>query len=177
MKKLLFAGIMALGMFTASAQNKLGYINTDELVSTMPEAAKADAELKEFKTGLGQQYQDLSMELNAKDSAFIKDSVKLSSSMKEIKRGELIKLYQRVQGFQQESQEEYQTRANEKIAPIREKALIAIRAVAKENGYTYIFNEDNLLVMPQGDNILPLVKAKLGIKDTPRPVSSGVRKP
>lgn len=177
MKKLLFAGIMSLGMFTASAQNKMGYINTDELVSTMPEAAKADAELKEFKTGLGQQYQDLSMELNAKDSAFIKDSVKLSSSMKEIKRGELIKLYQRVQGFQQESQEEYQTRANEKIAPIREKALIAIRAVAKENGYTYIFNEDNLLVMPQGDNILPLVKAKLGIKDTPRPVSSGVRKP
>lgn len=177
MKKLLFAGIMALGMFTSSAQTKLGYINTDELVSTMPEAAKADAELKEFKTGLGQQYQDLSMELNAKDSAFVKDSVKLSSSMKEIKRGELIKLYQRVQGFQQESQEEYQAKANDKIAPIREKALIAIRAVAKENGYTYIFNEDNLLVMPQGDNILPLVKAKLGIKDTPRPVSPGVRKP
>lgn len=177
MKKLLFAGIMALGMFTSSAQTKLGYINTDELVSTMPEAAKADAELKEFKTGLGQQYQDLSMELNAKDSAFVKDSVKLSSSMKEIKRGELIKLYQRVQGFPQESQEEYQAKANDKIAPIREKALIAIRAVAKENGYTYIFNEDNLLVMPQGDNILPLVKAKLGIKDTPRPVSPGVRKP
>ena len=177
MKKLLFAGIMALGMFTSSAQNKLGYINTDELVSTMPEAAKADAELKEFQAGLGQQYQDLSMELNAKDSAFVKDSVKLSSSMKEIKRGELIKLYQRVQGFQQESQQEYQAKANDKIAPIREKALIAIRAVAKENGYTYIFNEDNLLVMPQGDNILPLVKAKLGIKDTPRPVSPGVRKP
>ena len=177
MKKLLFAGIMALGMFTSSAQNKLGYINTDELVGTMPEAAKADAELKEFQAGLGQQYQDLSMELSAKESAFVKDSVKLSSSMKEIKRGELIKLYQRVQGFQQESQQEYQAKANDKIAPIREKALIAIRAVAKENGYTYIFNEDNLLVMPQGDNILPLVKAKLGIKDTPRPVSSGVRKP
>ena len=177
MKKLLFAGIMALGMFNASAQNKMGYINTDELVSTMPEAAKADAELKEFQAGLGQQYQDLSMELNAKDSAFVKDSVKLSSSMKEIKRGELVKLYQRVQGFQQESQQEYQAKANEKIAPIREKALIAIRTVAKENGYTYVFNEDNLLVMPQGDNILPLVKAKLGIKDTPRPVSSGVRKP
>ena len=177
MKKLLFAGIMALGMFTASAQNKMGYINTDELVSTMPEAAKADAELKEFQAGLGQQYQDLSTELNAKDSAFIKDSVKLSSSMKEIKRGELIKLYQRVQGFQQESQQEYQAKANEKIAPIREKALQAIKAVAKENGYAYIFNEDNLLVMPQGDNILPLVKAKLGIKDSARPMSSGMKKP
>ncbi len=177
MKTLLITGIMALGMFTASAQGKMGYINTDELVSTMPEAAKADAELKEFQAGLGQQYQELSLELNAKDSAFVKDSVKLSSSMKEIKRGELIKLYQRVQGFQQESQESYQAKANEKIAPIREKALNAIRVVAKENGYTYIFNEDNLLVMPQGDNILPLVKAKLGIKDVPRAAApGGIRK-
>lgn len=177
MKKLLFVGAMALSMFTATAQNKIGYINTDELISTMPEAAKAQAELQEYQAGLGQQYQDLSAELNAKDSAFVKDSVKLSASMKEIKRKELIELYQRVQGYQQTSQEDYQAKANEKIAPIREKALNAITAVAKENGYTYIFNEDNLLVKPAGDNILQLVKNKLGIKDTPKPVPGGVRKP
>lgn len=177
MKKLLFVGAMALSMFTATAQNKIGYINTDELISTMPEAAKAQAELQEYQAGLGQQYQDLSAELNAKDSAFVKDSVRLSASMKEIKRKELIELYQRVQGYQQTSQEEYQAKANEKIAPIREKALNAINAVAKENGYSYIFNEDNLLVKPAGDNILQLVKNKLGIKDTPKPVPGGMRKP
>ena len=177
MKKLLFVGAMALGMFTATAQNKMGYINTDELISTMPEAAKAQAELQEFQAGLGQQYQDLSAELNAKDSAFVRDSVRLSASMKEIKRKELIELYQKVQGYQQSSQEEYQAKANEKIAPIREKALNAITAVAKENGYSYVFNEDNLLVKPAGDNILQFVKNKLGIKDTPKPVPGGVRKP
>ena len=138
MKKLLFVSAMALSMFTATAQNKMGYINTDELISTMPEAAKAQSELQEFQAGLGQQYQDLSAELNRKDSAFIKDSVKLSASMKEIKRKELIELYQKVQNYQQSSQEEYQAKANEKIAPIREKALNAIGVVAKENGYAYI---------------------------------------
>ena len=181
MKKLLFVGVMALGMFNASAQNKMGYINTDELISTMPEAAKAQAELQEFQAGLGQQYQDLSAELNGKDSAFIKDSVKLSASMKEIKRKELVELYQKVQNYQQISQEEYQAKANEKIAPIRAKALNAINAVAKENGYSYIFNEDNLLVKPAGDNILQLVKNKLGIKDvakpTVKPSVGGVKKP
>ncbi len=181
MKKLLFAAVMALSIFTAGAQSKMGYINTDELISTMPEAAKAQTELQEFQAGLGQQYQDLSAELNAKDSAFVKDSVKLSASMKEIKRKELIELYQRVQNYQQTSQEEYQAKANAKIAPIREKALNAISAVAKENGYAYIFNEDNLLVKPSGDNILQLVKNKLGIKDSAKPVSkpaaSGVKKP
>ena len=181
MKKLLFVAGMALSMFTATAQNKMGYINTDELISTMPEAAKAQAELQEFQAGLGQQYQDLSAELNRKDSAFVKDSVKLSASMKEIKRKELIELYQKVQNYQQSSQEEYQAKANEKIAPIREKALAAISTVAKENGYAYIFNEDNLLVKPTGDNILPLVKNKLGIKDSAKPfvkpATGGVKRP
>ena len=73
MKKLLFVAGMALSIFTAGAQSKMGYINTDELISTMPEAAKAQAELQEYQAGLGQQYQDLSTELNAKDSAFVKD--------------------------------------------------------------------------------------------------------
>ena len=177
MKKLLFVGAMALGMFTATAQNKIGYINTDELISTMPEAAKAQTELQEFQTSLGQAYQDLNSELNTKDSLFVKDSVKYSPSMKEIKRKELIELYQKVQNYQQTSQEDYQAKANEKIAPIREKALTAISAVAKENGYTYVFNEDNLLVKPTGDNILQLVKNKLGIKDSVKPAAGGMRKP
>ena len=177
MKKLLFVAGMALSILTAGAQSKMGYINTDELISTMPEAAKAQTELQEFQAGLGQQYQDISAELNRKDSAFVKDSVKLSASMKEIKRKELIELYQKVQNYQQTSQEEYQAKANEKIAPIREKALNAISAVAKENGYAYVFNEDNLLVKPAGDNILQLVKNKLGIKDLPKPAPGGMKKP
>jgi outer membrane protein len=183
MKKLLFAGAMALSMFTATAQNKLGYINANELISVMPEAAKAEVELKEFQAALGQSYQDLVLDFNTLDSSFAKDSAKLSPSMKEIKRKDLFAKYQRVQGYQQESQEQYQAKTEEKLAPIREKAFNAINAVAKENGYSYIFNEDNLLVKPAGDNILGFVKAKLGIKDAapkpaaPRPAGAGgVRK-
>ena len=46
MKKLIVASVMALGIFSASAQNKLGYIDTEGLIGVMPEAAKVDAELK-----------------------------------------------------------------------------------------------------------------------------------
>jgi outer membrane protein len=170
MKKLLFAGAMALTMFTASAQNKLGYINTNELISVMPEAAKADAELKEFQGALSQQYNDRVEELNTKSAAFEKDSINLSKSMRDIKRGELVKMYQEIQNYQQTSQEQYQAETEKKLAPIREKAFNAISAVAKEGGYTYIFNEDNLLIKPAGDNILALVKAKLGIA-APKPAT------
>ena len=162
MKKLLVAAAIILGTYSASAQSKIGYINSDELMGDMPEAAKADAELKQFQTDLGKQGQDLMNDLNTKDSLFVKDSTSFSPSIKEIKRNELIK---RVQGWQNEAQELYQAEAQKKIVPIRNKALDAIKAVAKENGYGYVFDnaQGSLLIAPPGDDLLPLVKKKLGI--------------
>jgi len=178
MKKLIVAGVMALGMcFNASAQNKIGYISLDELIGVMPEAEKADGELKEFQASLAQQGQDMMKELGDKDSLFVKDSAKLSPSMKEIKRNELIALYQRVQGWNNQAQELYQQKAQEKIAPLREKAMETIKAVAKENGYAYILDANTVMVGPPGDDVLGLVKKKLGIKDTPVTPKPGTTTP
>ena len=165
MKKLIVAAVFALGIFNASAQNKLGYINTDELIGVMPEAEKADAELKEYQAYLGQQGQDMMKLLGEKDSLFVRDSAKLSPTMKDIKRKELIELYQKVQGWQTTAQEMYQQEAQKKIAPIRNKAMDAIRVVAKENGYSYIFDMNSVIVAPPGDDVIGLVKKKMGIKD------------
>ena len=165
MKKLFVAGVMVVGFFTASAQTKIGYISTDELIGVMPEAEKADNELKEYQASLAQQGQDMMKELNDKDSIFVRDSAKLSASMKEIKKNELVALYQRVNSWNQQAQEMYQQEAQKKITPLRNKALEAIRAVAKDNGYSYILDINSVIVGPPGDDVLALVKKKLGIKD------------
>ncbi len=178
MKKLLFAGAAALTMFTATAQSKLGYINANELMGLMPEAAQAQTKLQKFNQELQQTYQDLTIDFNNLDSSFSADSARLSPTMREIKRKDLVTKFQAIQNFQQTSQEQMQAEQDKVIAPIREKALNTIRTVAKENGYTYIFQEENLLVAPPTDNILPLVKAKLGIKDAPKAApSTPVKKP
>ena len=131
MKKLFVLAAMSLSMFAASAQNKIGYISTDELIGVMPEAEKADAELKEYQASLSQQGQDMMKELNDKDSLFVRDSSKLSPSMKEIKKNELVSFYQRVQNWNQQAQEMYQAEAQKKIAPLRTKALDAIKSVPR----------------------------------------------
>ena len=161
---------MALGMMTTSAQTKIGYINTDELMSIMPEAAKINSDLNEYQTTLQQQGITLQKEAETKRDQFFKDSATFSNSKKEIIRDELVKLYTRLQGYDQEIQEKAQKYAQEKIAPVRAKALDAIKAVAKEKGYTYVIDEasSSLLVMPPGDDLLPAVKTKLGIKDAPQ---------
>ncbi len=165
MKKFLVAVVMACGFFTASAQTKIAYISTEDLIGMMPEAAKADEELRDFQASLAQQGQDMMKELNEKDSIFVRDSLKLSPSMKEIKRGELIALYQRVQNWNQQANDIYQAKAQEKVAPLRAKALDAIRTVAKESGYAYVLDMSAVIVAPPGDDILNLVKKKLNIKD------------
>ena len=169
MKKLIVAGVMALGIFSASAQSKIGYIDTDVLIGVMPEAAKVDAELKAYQDALGLQGQDLGKEADAKAAQFLKDSASLSVSMKEIKRNEILELFQKVQNWNQIAQDKYNQKAQEKIGPIRTKAFDAIKAVAKERGYGYVLDASNgvLLVFPPSDDLLPFVKAKLGIKDTP----------
>ncbi|RYY70868.1 MAG: OmpH family outer membrane protein [Chitinophagaceae bacterium] len=165
MKKLIVAAVMALGVFNASAQNKIGYISTDELIGVMPEAEKADNELKAYQTELAQNGQDLMKDLSNRDSLFVRDSAKLSASMKEIKRKELITLYQRVQNWQNEAQEMYNQEAQKKIAPIRLKAMDAIKVVAKENGYAYVLDVNSVIVAPPGDDLLKLVMKKLNIKE------------
>jgi len=169
MKKLIVAGVMALGILHVSAQNKIGYINTQELISVMPEAEKADGELKDYQNSLAQQGQDMGKEADEKADQFIKDSAKLTQSMKEIKRKEIMDLYQKAQNWQQTAQDMYNQKAQALITPIRAKALDAIKTVAKENGYGYVLDSstDALLVTPPADDLLGLVKKKLGIVDKP----------
>lgn len=169
MKKLFAVAALAFGMFGASAQTKIGYINTDELISIMPEAAKADGELKDYQQSLYQQGEDMNKEANEKTAKFFKDSSSMTPSIKEIKRNELAKLIAQVQNWGQTAQDMYNAEAQKKIDPIRKKAMDAISAVAKERGYGYVLDGATsvILVFPPGDDLMPFVKTKLGIKDTP----------
>jgi outer membrane protein len=47
---------------------------------------------------------------------------------------------------------------------VYDKAKKATTEVAKENGYSLVLDKAQLLVSPSGDDLLPLVKKKLGLK-------------
>ncbi|MBI3883594.1 MAG: OmpH family outer membrane protein [Sphingobacteriales bacterium] len=175
MKKLIVSGVMALAIFTASAQNKIGYINTEELISTMPEAEKANTALQDYQTSLTQQGQDYLSELNEKDSIFVRDSAKLSPAAKELRRNDLIALYQKVQNWNQTMQQLLGEKQQALLVPIRSKALENIKAVAKENGYSYVLEQSALIVAPPAEDILPFVKKKMGIKEKEIPGAGAPR--
>ncbi len=167
MRKLIFLAVIMMSAFAVTAQTKIGYINTDELIGSMPEYNTAKKEFQEFQESLEKQGQELENEAQTKSEQFIKDSATYSPTMKEIKREELLKLIQRVQNYNNEAQEKLMQLKQQKIGPIQQKALQTIQAVAAESKYTYVVEQSTLLVYPQADNLLPAVKKKLGIKDAP----------
>jgi outer membrane protein len=169
MKKIVTIVLMVAGMIGTSsqshAQSKLGYISLTELISSMPETKRADSALADFSAALNQNFEDQKREFNEQDSILSsKDTAKYTKAQLELKRKSLAEMYLKLQGYQQQAGQQYQQKQQELIAPIQKKAIDATQAVAKENGYTYVFIKDALLVSPPAEDLLPLVKKKLGVK-------------
>ncbi|HLX66799.1 MAG TPA: OmpH family outer membrane protein [Puia sp.] len=157
-------GLVLVGNST-KAQMKIGTISLAELIPNMPEYKKADTAMNEFSNALNQQYQDLVNEYQQQQTLLSsKDTSKYTSAQLEIKRKDLGDLLQKLQNWQQTSGQMNQQKQQELLTPIQKKALDAIQSVAKENGYTYVLAKDQCLVSPPADDILPLVKKKLGLK-------------
>lgn len=171
MKKILTIVAVVMGLMMganstmAQGAGKIGYISLQELIPSMPEYKKADSSLNDYQSALGQNFEDMKREYYEKDSALnSKDTLKLTKAQLEIKRREVSELLVKLQGWQQQAQQLYQQKQQELIAPIQKKAVDAVNQVAKENGYTYVLTKEALLVSPPAEDILPLVKKKLGIR-------------
>jgi outer membrane protein len=168
MKKVLTLVILAAGLVAtgtrAQAQNKIGYVNLNEVILAMPEAKKADTTLIQFQEALRQSAADKVNIFEEALAKFYKDSATMTAAVKEVKRTGLQKQANEVQGEDQRMQQEMQKKQEELSTPIQKKAVEAIQAVAKENGYSYVFVKEALLVAPPADDIAPLVRKKLGLK-------------
>ena len=168
MKKLATIVLVVAGMVAATAvnaQNKMGYISVQELVQAMPEYRKADTTLAEYQNALNQQYAERVQDFNMRDSLLSsKDTTKFTRAQLEVKRNDLAKTYVELQQWNQRAQQMYQAKEEETMKPILDKARKAIQDVAKENGYTYVFPKEQLLVSPPGDDMIALVKKKLNLK-------------
>ena len=171
MKNLIVAIVFGISIFgltgNAYSQSKMGFISTEELIGAMPEAEKANTELQEYQTALQQQQSSYYRELNELDSLFARDSATMNKATKELKRNDMIALYQKVQSWPQTMQQMIGQKQQELLGPIQKKAIDNIKLVAKEGGYSYVFEAGSLLVSPPADDILPAVKKKMGIKDAP----------
>jgi outer membrane protein len=167
----LFAVAIAIFCGISASAQKIGYISLDQVVALMPEVGKIDTLLQRFQSdSLNPQYQYMVSEFQRKDSiANGKDSLKTPAKVREQIRQELEGMAYQLQNWNTYVQNAMQGKQNELLEPVYRKVITSLKAVAKENGYAYVMNKENLIVAPDSDDLLPLVAKKLNLKLPPTP--------
>jgi outer membrane protein len=151
------------------AQNlKFGHINRNELIQAMPEFDSARVKLEKLSTELSNTAELLQVELNNKYETYLKEGKNLTDLVRQTKEQELQDAQKRLTDFQTNAQTQIQEKQVALFTPVTEKADKAIKEVGKENGYIYIFDlSQNQIIYfdeAKSTNIMPLAKAKLGLK-------------
>ena len=176
MKKLVSVVFVAMIAFCsatfAQAPIKLGHIESQAIISLLPETTKAQETLKNEAKTLQDQLETMQVEFNKKYQEYIAKADSLPEIVKKTKEGELSDLQQRTQTFQTNAQQGLQKKEQELFKPIMEKVQKAIKEVGDENGFLYIFEATQFLYKsPKSEDIAPLVKKKLGIDENAKQIN------
>jgi outer membrane protein len=150
----------------AQKQYKFGHIDSNALLSMMPEREKAKNDLEAHAKELEKTLTGMQTELERKYQEYVTSGDSLSKLIKQTKEAELNEMQQRMQSFQQNAQKELQETESNLLQPIILKAKNAITAVAEERGYIYVFDTGVGAVLyysEDSEDLLPFVKTKLGI--------------
>lgn len=162
-KKLLLALAIMLPS-CAFAQSKFGTVDTQAVMSLMPETKTAEETFAATSKNYEDEYAKLMDEIGKKYQEYQALAEDTPAAIKERRQQEIQDLDQRLQAFQQKAQQDLQRQQQTLMAPIQEKLLNAIKAVGAEKGFTFILPDGAALYV--GTDVIDVtadVKAKLGI--------------
>ena len=161
MKKIILM-LMLCAPMTMFAQ-KFGKVNTQTIMNTLPDVAKANGELEALRKQKENEMKGMQDELTRKGEEYEKTKSTMNATKQKETEAELQTLYQKIQQAYQDAQKEISEKSNELMEPIITKVRNDINSVGKAVGYTYIF-EEGQAVYP-GENVNDVTaeaKAKIG---------------
>jgi outer membrane protein len=161
---------LLFGLNFANGQ-KFGYIDTNFILSKMPEYAKAQSEIDQLSSGWQKEVEDMSRNVEALYSSLKAEEVLLTDEMKaerldaiHKKEADLKEYQRKVFGFGGL----FFLKKQELIKPLQDKVFEAVEKVAKQNRLAIIFDKSGELVMIYTDprhDYTDFVLEELGLGD------------
>ena len=161
---LILCAAMLFPIFAGAQSHKIGIVDSQKVLSEMPEMKSMQAELD----NLAKKYEDtlvqLQKEFQTKYQDFVKEQETMVESIKSRKQQELEDLSKRIQDLNNVAQQDMQKKQVELFAPIQTKPGEAINKVGNDGGFTYIMDASQMLYVGSGsEDVTSLVKSKLGL--------------
>ncbi len=171
MKKVfLKSGILlaAFLMITDVVQaQKFGYVNSALLVSELPEMKSLQSSLEALQTQLKKQGETEVAKFKKKEQEAVqkKQRGEMTPKEEEIVMAELQKMQDEIYAMGAKMEQQLAEKQQEGMAPILEKVNTAIKAVATEGEFQYIFDTQAgvILYADESSDVTDLVKSKMNM--------------
>jgi outer membrane protein len=165
LKTILLATAMCIGTVSfTQAQSKVAHINTQELITAMPDYKAAQAQLETLTKSYQAEIQNMATEFQNKVKQYEAEAP-TKTDEENAKRGQEVQSMQdNIRQYQSQAQKDMQTKEMDLLKPITEKAKAAILKVSRAQGFDYVLDSSQgVVILTDGKNLLDDVKKELGI--------------
>ena len=125
------------------AEMKLGYIDSNRIMSEFDDVRDIQVELEKEQRKLESEYNGMISQLDSLKQVFERQRLLMSDSRREEKQNELINIERNIQEFQLKKfgpEGEIFRKQSQLLAPVLEEVDAAIKVVASQRGYDYVFD-------------------------------------
>lgn len=168
MKKSIWIICLVLGALVSSQAQKYGHLNYGNVLTLLPEVKQSDTQLEVFQKELVSKGERMAVEFRGNVAKFMTEQQSgiLSPKEQQTKREALEKEQAAIEAYEQEIQRQVNLKREELLKPLTDKLDKIIEEVAKENGFTLVFDTGAFNAVLYGHDsvdLLSLVKKKLGL--------------
>lgn len=161
------AAFVVAATVVSAQELKFAHIDTQKVISELPEHKAAEATLQDEAKKLEDQLKIMNNDLQQKYEDYMTKRDSLPDLIRATKEKEITDANTRIQSYQQMAQQSLAQKEQQLLLPIIEKFQKALDEVGTENGFVYIFDVSAQVVLyhsEQSVDAAPLVKAKMGVQ-------------
>ena len=163
-KKLTAVILLLLFTVTVNAQSKIAHIDSQSLISEMPEVKEAQAQLEKLQKTYATEIDASMKEYQTKLQTYSADAQNQTDVTNQARQKELAGMEQNIQQYQQTASQDVQKKQADLLKPLIEKARAAIQNIARAQGYDYVIDgtQGGSLILADGKDLIEDVKKELG---------------
>ncbi|MCD8203039.1 MAG: OmpH family outer membrane protein [Prevotella sp.] len=138
MKKLVL--LLMLCAPLATFAQKFGHVDAGSIMQSLPEFIKVRGELEALQKEYENDLKAMQDEIQRKAEDYDKNKSTMNTTKQEETEAELNDMYQKLQQAYSDNQQNFQKAQQEKLQPINDKIMTAIKNVGVAGGYVYIMD-------------------------------------
>ena len=156
--------LFLFALTTMTAQSKIAHIDSQTLISQMPEVKEAQAQLEKLQKTYATEIDASMKEYQTKLQTYSADAQNQTDVTNQARQKELAGMEQNIQQYQQTASQDIQKKQADLLKPLIEKARAAIQKVARGQGYDYVIDgtQGGSLILSDGKDLIEDVKKELG---------------